>query len=76
MTGLRFLLRVTMRRLDLAAEIFHMKEPVINREMPQEAGTIGKVQEVPCRSVGVICRENRWLLGRKTATSTRTMCVR
>jgi site-specific recombinase XerD len=27
MTGLRFLLRVTMRRLDLAAEIFHMKEP-------------------------------------------------
>ena len=28
MTGLRFLLRVTMRRLDLAAEIFHMKEPV------------------------------------------------
>jgi len=28
MTGVRFLLRVTMRRLDLAAEIFHMKEPV------------------------------------------------
>jgi site-specific recombinase XerD len=28
MTGLRFLLRVTMRRLDLAAELFHMKEPV------------------------------------------------
>jgi site-specific recombinase XerD len=27
MTGLRFLLRVTMRRLDLAAEIYHMKEP-------------------------------------------------
>lgn len=32
MTGLRFLLRVTMRRLDLATEIFHMKEPV---RMPQ-----------------------------------------
>ena len=28
MTGVRFLLRVTMRRLDLAAEIFHLKEPV------------------------------------------------
>jgi site-specific recombinase XerD len=27
MTGLRFLLRVTMRRLDLAAEIYHMKAP-------------------------------------------------
>jgi len=25
---MRFLLRVTMRRLDLAAEIFHVKEPV------------------------------------------------
>ncbi len=27
MTGVRFLLRVTMRRHDLAAEIFHMKQP-------------------------------------------------
>ena len=27
MTGLRFLLKVTMRRHDLAAEIYHMKEP-------------------------------------------------
>ncbi len=28
MTGLRFLFRVTMRRHDLAAEIFHLKEPL------------------------------------------------
>jgi len=27
MTGFRFLFRVTLRRLDLAAEIFHIKEP-------------------------------------------------
>jgi site-specific recombinase XerD len=27
MTGLRFLLRVTMRRLDLTAEIYHIREP-------------------------------------------------
>ena len=27
MTGLKFLLRVTLRRLDLAAEIYHIKEP-------------------------------------------------
>src|SRR5262245_27615972 len=27
MTGLRFLFRVTLRRLDLAAEIYHIKEP-------------------------------------------------
>jgi integrase/recombinase XerD len=32
MTGLRFLLRVTMRRHDLAAEVFHMKEP---QKIPQ-----------------------------------------
>src|SRR5271167_2347086 len=30
MTGVRFLLRVTMRRHDLAAEVFHMKEPQKN----------------------------------------------
>jgi integrase/recombinase XerD len=27
MTGLRFLFRITLRRLDLAAEIFHIREP-------------------------------------------------
>ena len=27
MTGLQFLLRVTLRRLDLAAEIYHIREP-------------------------------------------------
>src|ERR1700739_3870814 len=28
MTGLRFLFRVTLRRLDLAAEIYHLREPL------------------------------------------------
>src|SRR6185437_13102156 len=32
MTGLRFLFRVTMRRLDLAAEIYHLREP---QKIPQ-----------------------------------------
>ncbi len=27
MTGVKFLFRVTLRRLDLAAEIYHLKEP-------------------------------------------------
>src|SRR6202166_1386937 len=27
MTGLKFLLRVTLRRLDLAADIYHLREP-------------------------------------------------
>src|SRR5258708_229196 len=32
MTGLRFLFRVTLRRLDLAAEIYHIREP---QKIPQ-----------------------------------------
>src|SRR5262245_54079342 len=32
MTGLRFLLKVTLRRHDLAAEIYHLKEPL---KLPQ-----------------------------------------
>jgi integrase/recombinase XerD len=32
MTGLRFLFRVTLRRLDLAAEIYHIREP---QKLPQ-----------------------------------------
>src|SRR6201987_3661704 len=32
MTGLRFLFRVTLRRLDLAAEVYHLREP---QKIPQ-----------------------------------------
>src|SRR5258708_15432688 len=32
MTGVKFLLRVTLRRLDLAAEIYHIREP---QKIPQ-----------------------------------------
>jgi len=32
MTGVRFLFRVTLRRLDLAAEIYHLREP---QKIPQ-----------------------------------------
>src|SRR6202158_4573297 len=32
MTGVRFLFRVTLRRLDLAAEIYHIREP---QKIPQ-----------------------------------------
>ena len=38
MTGVRFLLRVTMRRHDLAAEVFHMKEPQKNPQMTVTPG--------------------------------------
>jgi integrase/recombinase XerD len=37
MTGVRFLFRVTLRRLDLAAEIYHIREP---QKIPQVRGTI------------------------------------
>jgi integrase len=36
MTGLRFLFRVTLRRLDLAAEIYHLREP---RKIPPVMST-------------------------------------
>jgi site-specific recombinase XerD len=36
MTGLRFLFRVTLRRLDLAAEIYHLREP---QKIPQVVST-------------------------------------
>jgi hypothetical protein len=32
MTGVKFLVRVTLRRLDLAAEIYHLREP---QKIPQ-----------------------------------------
>ena len=35
MTGLRFLFRVTLRRLDLAAEIYHLREPQKNSASDQ-----------------------------------------
>ena len=56
MTGVRFLLRVTMRRHDLAAEVFHMKEP---QKIPQSAGEAkrllmmaGKLQVRTLLSIG------------------------
>jgi hypothetical protein len=47
MTGLRFLFRVTLRRLDLAAEIYHIREPLVTkqfdlvRELARERLVIG-----------------------------------
>jgi integrase/recombinase XerD len=48
MTGLRFLFRVTLRRLDLAAEIYHIREsqkiPLENEAAVRDrrAGSIGR----------------------------------
>jgi site-specific recombinase XerD len=48
MTGLRFLLRVTMRRLDLAAEIYHMKEP---QRIPQILSAGGTAIDINAASI-------------------------
>ena len=61
MTGLRFLFRVTLRRLDLAAEIYHIREP---RKIPQRL-----IIETPVLDlVQIVCRgqhafELDWWMG-------------
>src|SRR6516225_7556319 len=47
MTGLRFLFRVTLRRLDLAAEIYHLREP-------QKIPLVISVNEAKRRRAGVV----------------------
>jgi len=48
MTGVRFLLRVTMRRHDLAAEVFHMKEPQKNPQI-LSAGEAKRLLTMACK---------------------------
>jgi len=39
MTGVRFLFRITLRRHDLAAEIYHLKEP---QKLPAVVGPVSR----------------------------------
>src|SRR6201997_4157496 len=57
MTGVRFLFRVTLRRLDLAAEIYHLREP-------QKIPLVMSPDETRrlCRLVGAI---DDWLAERR-----------
>jgi integrase/recombinase XerD len=48
MTGVRFLLRATMRRHDLAAEVFHMKEPQKNPQI-LSAGEAKRLLTMACK---------------------------
>src|SRR3954468_18361565 len=41
MTGLRFLFRVTLRRLDLAEEIYHIREP---QKLPQVGANVASLR--------------------------------
>jgi integrase/recombinase XerD len=61
MTGLRFLLRVTLRRLDLAEELYHLREPqklplVINvDEMKRLLAVAGSLKTRVLLSLGYGC---------------------
>jgi len=55
MTGVRFLFRVTLRRLDLAAEIYHLREPQKLVMSQDETRRLLAVREQPqgaCRRQG------------------------
>jgi site-specific recombinase XerD len=55
MTGLRFLLRVTLRRLDLAEEVYHIREP---EKLPlvMSADEIKQLLALHCRHAGALPR--------------------
>ena len=61
MTGLRFLFRVTLRRLDLVAEIYHLREP---QKIPQvisldpNSGSIGCIALSEVMGQQRRCRED------------------
>ena len=61
MTGLRFLFRVTLRRLDLVAEIYHLREP---QKIPQvisldpDSGSIGCIALSEVMGQQRRCRED------------------
>jgi len=60
MTGLRFLFRVTLRRLDLAEDVYHIREP-------QKLPLVMSIDEMK-RSIGYVGASR--VPGRRTSQST------
>ena len=68
MTGLRFLFRVTLRRLDLAAEIYHIREPqkiplVISPDETRRLLAVATIsRSAPCSvsAMAAACAPARW----------------
>ena len=68
MTGLKFLFRVTLRRLDLAAEIYHLREPqkiplVMSRTRRGVCWPSPRASRLACCSVSAMaaaCAPARW----------------
>ena len=54
MTGLRFLFRVALRRLDLAAEIYHIREPQKTKTRPGACWRSLRTSRSACCSVSVM----------------------
>jgi integrase/recombinase XerD len=74
MTGLRFLFRVTLRRLDLAAEIYHIKEPqkiplVMSLDETKRLLAVAKVRMVLALGYGCGLRASE-VVRLRSATST------
>ena len=68
MTGLRFLFRVTLRRLDLAAAIYHIREPqkiplVMSQDETRRLLAVASSLKCECSSVSAMaaaCAPARW----------------
>jgi integrase/recombinase XerD len=68
MTGLRFLFRVTLRRLDLAAAIYHIREPqkiplVMSPDETRRLLAVASSLKVRCCSVlamAAVCVRAKW----------------
>ena len=68
MTGLKFLFRVTLRRLDLAAEIYHLREPqkiplVMSQDEMKRCWPSPGASRLACCSVSAMaaaCALARW----------------
>jgi integrase/recombinase XerD len=68
MTGVRFLFRVTLRRLDLAAEIYHLREPqkipqVMSPDETRPCWPLPRASRLAWHSVfamGAACAPARW----------------
>jgi integrase/recombinase XerD len=75
MTGLKFLLRVTLRRLDLAAEIYHLREPqkiplVMSQDETQWAARAMPV--LPDGTCAEVARASTAASGKRSRPSTPT----
>src|SRR5438067_5911181 len=77
MTGLRFVFRVTVRRLDLASEIFHLREPqklplVMSPDETKRLLAVAsslKARVLPVSATAADCGRARWCASRSNIST-------